>query len=136
MKIFLATTLSIVMFFLLLYGCATMPREADLKESLRSRAEEYWKLRMHAGLEATYRMEDSVGLPPFDVYRERAMAIKKFNIESHSIADIRVKGDTGEVDVKVDLRMPAVPKALFHDTMYDRWVFKEGKWMHIFRQGL
>ena len=115
----------------MLQGCASMPKEADLKESLRSSAEEYWKLRMEDKYEATYAMEYSSGLPPFLNYRDNAMRIKKFQVRSVSIGEIKIEGAKGMVDVKFSVIMPPVPKP-FDQTLQEEWIF-DNKWWHIFR---
>ena len=117
---------------LLFNGCATIPKGADLKESLRSKAEEYWKLRFQDKYKETYRMEDASNLPPFDEYRETAMLIRKFKIESHSIDTIEVEGDKGTVTVRVSVSKPPIPEPV-KDVFFDDWIFKDGKWRHLFR---
>ena len=117
---------------LLFYGCATIPKQADLKESLRSKAEEYWKLRFQDKYKETYRMEDAANLPSFDEYRATAMLIRKFKIESHSIDTIKVEGDKGIVTVRVRVSKPPIPEPV-KDVFFDEWIFKDGKWQHILR---
>jgi uncharacterized protein YceK len=122
--------LPIILF--LLHGCATMPKEADLKESLRSKAEEYWKLRLQDKYKETYRMEDISDLPSFDEYRETAMLIKKFKIESFYIDKTEVEGEQGTVTVRVSVIKPPIPKPV-KDVFIEEWIFKDGKWRHRFR---
>lgn len=116
----------------LLHGCATMPKEADLKESLKSKAEKYWKLRLQDKYEETYRMEDTLDLPSFDEYRETAKLIKKFKLESFTIDNIAVEGTKGTLNVRVRVIMSPVPKPV-NDVFFDEWVFQSREWRHRFR---
>ena len=116
----------------LLYGCATMPNEADLKESLRSTAEEYWELRIQDKYEETYRMEERTDLPQFDFYRDRVKLIKNFDIQSHSIEEITVEGNNGSVKVRFSFIIPQAPSPVpFSDFILDQWVFKNRRWWHV-----
>jgi hypothetical protein len=129
MKIFrLILLLSIAL--VMIYGCATLPKEVDLKESLRSTAEKYWKLRMQDKYEETYRMEDRLGLPEFTDYREKAMSIRKLQ-PKFTIGDIKIDGNKGEVKITYFIDFPGVPKSL-SEVRYDEWVFTHGEWLHRF----
>jgi len=122
--------LPIILFLLL--GCATIPKEADLKESLKSKAEEYWKLRLQDKYKETYRMEDSSDLPSFDEYRETAKLIKKFKIESFYIGKVEVEGEKGTVTVRVSVSKPPIPVPV-KDVFTEEWIFQDGNWWHIMR---
>jgi len=132
MKIFPAILLSpVVLFFLV--GCATLSKEADLKESLRAAAERYWNLRLADKYEDTYKMEDENGIPPFEQYRQRAHAMKKFQIVSISVKSVNVDGNRGDAELEWTYMMPRISKP-FHQNMKDEWVFKDGGWRHLFHQ--
>ncbi|MFA6053913.1 MAG: hypothetical protein WC769_00920 [Thermodesulfovibrionales bacterium] len=116
----------------LLHSCATMPKEVDLKESLKSKAEEYWKLRLLEKYEETYKMEEKSDLPPLAQYQETAKLIKKFKIESFYIDKTEVEGEKGTVAVRISVIKPPIPKPV-KDVFIDEWIFKDGKWRHRFR---
>jgi hypothetical protein len=118
----------------LLHSCATMPKEADLKESLKLKAEEYWQLRLLEKYEETYKMEEKSDLPPFAQYQDTARLIKKFKIESFHIDKTEVEGEKGTVTVRVSLIMLPITKPV-KDVFIDEWIFKNGKWRHKFRLG-
>jgi hypothetical protein len=126
MKIF---TLLFSTTLLMLLGCATMPREADLQEQLKTTAENYWKLRMEGKYEDTYKMEGAQGLPPIEQYRDRALAMKKIDIRSISVKSVSLNGDKGEVDLEWTYMLPKIPKP-FNQIIKDEWLFKGGKWRH------
>lgn len=112
-------------------GCATMPREADMKESLRGTAERYWKLRMEEKYEDTYGMEDKDGLPAFSDYPGRARRIKSFQVLSYSIESIAVEGNKGNLTVRFSFILPQISKPVA-DAINDEWIFKDGEWWHKF----
>lgn len=117
---------------LILDSCAPLPKEvkeADLKESLRSTAVTYWKMRMGDKYENTYKLEDREGLPPFETYRMKVMAMKRIPILSHSVKEVRVTGDTALVDVEFSFILPATAKP-FKQIVTEKWVYKEGQWWH------
>jgi len=113
----------------LLFGCATMPREADLEESLRTAADGYWKLRLDEKFEDTYKMENDQGLPPFEKYRDLARAMNKIRITSISVKEVKINGDKGDVDLEWSYMLPNISKP-FHQTIKDEWLFRGGKWRH------
>lgn len=117
-------------FFLLLSGCASVPKEADLKESLRLAAENYWKLRLDERFEDTYKMENGQGLPPFEKYRDLARAMKRIRIVSISVKDVSVNEGKGDVDLDWRYTLPKIPKP-FNETIKDKWVYKDGNWRHL-----
>ena len=119
--------LSMMLFMLL--GCATIPKEADLKESLKTAADRYWKLRMEDRYEDTYKMEDSQGLPPFEEYRNLVMRKKGVQIRSVAVQNVTVNGDSGEVDTEWIYALPKISQP-FHDVIKDRWTFRDGTWWH------
>lgn len=115
---------------LLFCGCATVPKETDLKESLRAAAEKYWKLRMEDRYEETYKMEFGKGLPSFDQYRPLAMGMKKISITSISVKDVSVDGDKGDVDLDWNYTLPKITKP-FKQIVKDRWIYQNGEWRHL-----
>ncbi len=117
-------------FVALVLGCATVPKEADLKESLRTVADRYWKLRLDERYEDTYKMEVEQGLPAFETYRERAKAMKKIRITSISVKEVTVDGDKGDVALAWSYTLPKIPKP-FTDNIKDEWVYKDGEWRHL-----
>ena len=130
-EIAVSLAISLTALFIFLNGCATMPREADMKETLKGAAEKYWKLRMEDKYEEAYRLEDSEGLPPFEDYRNRAGRIKKISMVSHSIGEVTTEGNKGKVRVRFRFVAPNVQKPLT-DFILDEWVFKGGEWLHKF----
>lgn len=126
---YLILVVSITIF---LIGCATAPpKEADLKEALRLKAQQYWDMRMKDRYEESYKMEDSDGLPAYNEYENKAMLIKKFSKE-HTIKNIVIEGNKGIVDVEFSFIMPPVTRPL-KQVIKDEWVYKDGRWWHIFR---
>jgi len=122
----------LVLHFSVLCGCATISAKGD-ENSLRMSAERYWNLRMEDKYNDTYKMEDSHALPPFEQYRDMAMAMKKIRITSISVKSAKVSGDKGVVELEWIYLLPSVPKP-FHQIINDEWSFKDGKWVHTFRQ--
>jgi len=117
----------------LLMGCAAIPtKEADLKESLRSSAAEYWEMRMKDRYEDSYKMEERSGLPSYAEYMNKAMMIKKATITSFSVMDVHIEGDKGVVDVGFSFVMPPVTKP-FKQVIKDEWVYKDQRWWHRFK---
>lgn len=82
--------------------------------------------------EEAYELEDREGLPPYPEYMNRAMMIKRINVTSHSIGEIRIEGNTGVVDVEFSFVMPPVTRP-FKQVIKDEWVYKAGRWQHRFR---
>ncbi len=126
--------LSIYFILLVLCGCASVPTETQLKETLKETAEAYWKLRMEDRYEDTYKMESRDGLLPFAEYYSRAMAIKKFKIVSLSVKSSRVDGMTGLAEIELRHMASPVPTPL--ETIFsDEWVYEGGKWRHRMPRG-
>jgi len=122
----------------LLTGCATVQKEADPKESLRSAASTYWKMRMEGNFEETFKMEDEETLvkankeavPLSEYYKVRAR-IGPSAVFS-ALKDVRILGDKGMVDVEFAFYLPQISKP-YPQILTDEWIFKNGKWRHIFR---
>ena len=126
--------LLIVLLILCFAGaCATLPKEADLKASLRSTAEEYWNKRMQDKYEDTYKMEDKEGLPSFNKYRDLCLLMRKIDVVSHSIKEVSVDGDKGTVMVQFDMKLPNIPKPL-PQPLTDYWIYRDGQWKHVPRR--
>jgi hypothetical protein len=122
----------------LLSACATVPQEADLKESLRNSASVYWKMRMEGKFEETLKMEDEEVLEKAnrgemslsDYYKAKAKIAD--NVQSFIIKDVQqLQGDKGRVDVEFTFIIPQVTQP-FRQILTDEWVFKSGKWRHLF----
>lgn len=111
-------------------GCATLPKEADLKASLRSAAEEYWKMRVAGKYEETYKMEETTGLPPYEEYVKMLIGSKMIKYTASSIKDVHVEGTEGKVSFELSFLMPQIPKP-FQQLSEEQWVYKGGKWLHI-----
>jgi len=132
-----AVTGTFLGFILLLSACATVPKEADLKESLSSAASLYWKMRMDGKVEETFKMEDEEILakgnkakePLFEYYKPRAKIAD--TVHSFSIKRVQVTDDNGRVDVEFSFSLAQVPRPV-HQTLTDEWVFKGGQWLHKF----
>ncbi|MEW6416498.1 MAG: hypothetical protein AB1480_00035 [Nitrospirota bacterium] len=124
-------TITLIVFLLLLHGCASIQKKGkDPKESLKVIAEQYWSMRMEDKYEETYKLEDKEKLLPFETYRAKARAMKRIDIRSSKIKDININGNNGMVDVEFSFVLPNVPKPL-QQVIKDQWVYKDGKWWHI-----
>lgn len=121
-----------IAYALLLDGCASpnLQGEVDLDESLRVKAEEYWKLRMEDEYIKIYEMEEQTGLPKFEYYRKKVSAMKRIKINSYVIRGVSIQDDKGIVDIEFSFELPQVSKP-FTQAVKDQWVFKNGKWWHI-----
>jgi hypothetical protein len=115
----------------LLPGCATMKTAGDPAAELRGIAVDYWKSRLEERLDKTYEMEDREGLPRFEEYRVRALAMKRLNIVSHAVREVKMEGDKGLVNVEVSFLLPVTTKPI-KETIRDQWIRKEGTWLHLF----
>ena len=118
-------------FVILLVSFATAQEKSSSEESLRSVAERYWNLRMGGKFEETYKVEDKEGLPPFETYRGEAGKIRGLDIASYRVKDASEAGGKGLVIVEFLLRFQGPPKPIPED-MRDQWVYKEGRWLHVF----
>lgn len=116
---------------LFLSGCATTTNKPNLEESLRTVADEYWKLRLDEKFEETYKMEDDQGLPQFEKYRAAARAMKRIQLVSISVKAVSVDSDKGDVDLDWRYRLTGVSKP-FKEIIKDQWTYKNGKWRHVF----
>ena len=124
-------------FVVLLYGCATIPKEADINESLRSEALHYWKMRIEGKYEDTFKMEEkerlikrnTEGLPLNEFYKAKAMVTGP--ITSYSIKDVRILDGKGKVNVQFTLTLPEIPRPV-SQILTDEWILENGKWLHLF----
>ena len=126
--------------FVILMGCATvpLPKQAVTQESLKGTASAYWKLRMGEKYKDTFEMEDKEALqklngqgrPLYEFYVDRARAIRNTDIKSYSIKDVTLEDGKGRVDVEFIFTLPEIPKPI-HQVVSERWVFRNGKWLHI-----
>jgi hypothetical protein len=122
----------IILLLGLALGCATAPPDPEgLSRSLKAAAYDYWEKRLNGNIEYIYKMELKEGLPPFAEYGDKSQAIRKFEIKSHSIKDLRVEGDKGTVAVEFSVLMPPVSKPL-KQMIEEEWVLRGGKWFHKF----
>lgn len=128
---FLIIPVILVVLVAMLCGCATVHREEDREALLKTTAERYWKLRLEDKYDDTYKMEDRQGLPPFEEYRDRAMAVKRITITSISVKSANVSGDKGVVDLEWSYVLPRIAQP-FHQVIRDEWALRDGKWRHIF----
>lgn len=117
---------------LVVSGCATIPPKTDLKEDLKARVDDYWRLRIADRYEDAYAMEDTAGLPELAQYKELAAKIKRLVANRPAIGEITVDGDKGSVKLTFQVIIAGPPKPM-KEVTYDNWVFKGGKWMHKFR---
>jgi hypothetical protein len=124
---------------ILIAGCATveMPRQADTEESLRNTASLYWKLRMAGKFDDTLKFEEKGQLSKWDThgmsfdeyYKSKAQIASAMT--GYSIKDAKVSDGKGRVDLLFNLILPEIPRA--HQILTDEWVFKDGRWWHLFR---
>ncbi len=122
---------SLLCALVLLPACATVGKESDPAGSLSTIAAEYWKMRMEDKYEKTYAMEDREGLPPFEEYRNRVMAMKRIYIVSHRIKDVKTEGSGGTVEVEFSFLLAQTTKP-FHQIVTDLWIYRGGEWRHRF----
>lgn len=130
-------------FVILLCGCATVPKQANPEEALRSAATDYWKMRVEGRFEDAFKMEEKERLREkkaavseakseslLDFYRFKAvvaMPVASFKIKDVSIEE----GNKASVDVEFTVPMPeGAPPIL--QMLTDEWVFSNGKWLHVF----
>ena len=123
--------LSVVMLIVFFSGCASVRKETDKTELLKNAAAKYWKLRFEDNYKDAYEMEDKSGLPEFELYRQKAILIKKFNLESYSIDKVDVEGDRGHVSLSILFYVLQVEKP-FRQVLYEEWIFRDGRWLHKF----
>ena len=133
----LAFAAALLAYMALFSGCATIPKEADQAESLKSAATTYWKLRTEGKVEEIFKMEDKEsvekrnksGIPLMEYYKSEAKVAETSTL--NSIKNIRVSGDRGRVDLDFTFVVPEVSRP-FHQILTDEWVFKNGEWLHLF----
>jgi hypothetical protein len=121
-----------LIFVFFISGCATAPGKEELEGLLKTTAEGYWQLRLEDKYDETYKIEDSQRLPPFDKYQTLASAIKNVKITSISIKDATVSDDNAKVNLDWTYELPQFPQPL-HQIMADYWVYKHGRWRHVFK---
>jgi hypothetical protein len=121
---------------LLMHSCAGIPRQAETEESLRNTASVYWKLKMEGKFDETLKMEEKEnlikantgGAPLNEFYRAKAaMTPRPYEIKKVSIQDGK-----GRVDMEFTVTFPEIPRPI-HQPFTDQWIFKDGKWLHLFR---
>lgn len=132
--ILIMNTILIAAFSIIIYGCAAQQSKVlhtqNPEDSLRAAAEQYWKLRMADKYEETYEMEDRILRPPFAIYRDQALAIKRITILKHEIDEVKVEDDAGTVKIYFFTMLPPVATP-FKQVLYDKWIYREGAWRHI-----
>ncbi len=115
----------------LLWSCATIHTEPVTGETLREKAETYWKLREEKKYDAAYKMEDTEGLPPFADYLGKVREMKKVVIQSRTVKDAAVLDDgKGIVNLQLTYLLPPVSKP-FTQITKDHWVYRNGAWLHV-----
>jgi len=128
---------TILWFVVLLCGCTTVLKETDPKESLKSIALTYWKMRIEGNYKDALKMEEkeqltkgnTTKLPLDEYYKAKAEITSK--IDSYSINDVKILNDRGRVDVEFVFTLPQIPKPV-HQKLSDEWILKDGKWLHLF----
>ncbi len=129
----------IFVFVTFLTSCATVdiPRQAHTEESLRNTASLYWKMRGEGKYKDTYKMEEkeqftkwkTQGLSLYDYYKTKAAIAG--SVTSISVEDAYIVNETGRANVKFTLTLPQTTRP-FHQMVTDEWIFKNGKWLHLF----
>jgi hypothetical protein len=136
-RVFAAFTASAGIFFFM-YSCASLPKQAETEESLRNTASLYWTMKMEGKSDEALQMEEQErliaenksGMPLSEYYRGRAGAVmqrRPFEIKKVSIQDGK-----GRVDMEFTQTFPEIPKPM-RQPYTDEWIFKDGKWLHLFR---
>lgn len=110
-------------------ACATIPAETDLRKSLKDSAKAYWELRMKDKYEDAYQMEYREKLPSFREYINKAMAIKNINVIAHTIKDIDIAGNKGEVKIDFSFKIQTNTKP-FSQVIKDEWIYENRRWQH------
>lgn len=128
--------LILLIFVIFLASCDLSDKDLtaeEKNEALRTTATNYWELRMEGKYDETYKLEKKEGLPASkEEYDNKARAIKKINITKHEIKAVRMEGEKGEVDVEFTCVFPMIGKPV-KQPLKDEWVWRKGKWKHIFR---
>ena len=135
-RVFAAFTASAVI-ILFMCSCATIPMQAETEESLLNTASVYWKLRMAGKFDETLAMEEQErlitgnksGMPLNEYYRGKAA---KMSSRLYEIKKVSIQNGKGRVDMKFTLTIPEIPKPM-RQPYTDEWIFKDGKWLHLFR---
>lgn len=109
-------------------GCATVNEKNE--ESLRTVAEEYWKLRIEGNFDKSYKLEYKKDLLSFEDYKNIAVGILKASVKKFRLNEIRIEGENALIDVEFYFLLPGVSK-LSKDILTDKWIYKNGKWWHI-----
>ncbi len=122
---------------LFLVSCATLPKQAETQESLRSTASRYWDLKVAGKYDDALKMEatdallkeNKSGRPLNEYYREKASLAS--NIASYKIKSVNIRDGKGTVNVEFLVSIPDVPNQI-RQRLTEQWIFQDGRWLHLF----
>jgi len=112
-------------------SCATIQEKNE--STVKDVVEKYWLIRLEDNYRESYKSEYKEGLPSFDIYKDKAAAIKKIKIMSYKIKNVRIEGEKAIIDVEFSLLLPITVKPV-HQILSDEWLYRDGRWWHIFPQ--
>ncbi len=133
-------TYIIVFFCLIIFtGCSikeaskNAPDEGDLRERVMT----YWDYKVKEEFDKSYEYED----PLYRKTVTRINYIRSFNVatkirwEGAEIEDMKIKGDTAEVTLRLKIKVAASPKRSVEQgtPLKEKWINVDGLWYHVYR---
>ena len=136
--------LLIFLLITLFFSCASIqfPQQSLSEDSLKDTASLYWKLRLEKNeYKEIFKIEEPEALKKLNLYDEKnfdeyvsnVSAIKNIGIISYAVKNIRIKDNTGLVDMEFIFNLPNIPKPM-KQILTEEWVFKDGRWLHILKR--
>lgn len=120
----------LAMTLVILHGCATLAPATDA-DSLRQRAEAYWKARLIGDRIAAFDYEENKarGAQTLQAYARKSPPI----FLKATITDVRITGEnTGIVSLETSYTVPGLPsRTPFLQKMQDEWKVIDGRWYHV-----
>jgi len=110
-------------------SCATIQEKNE--STVRDVVEKYWRMRLEDNYRESYKSEHKEVLPSFDIYKDKAAAIKKITIMSYKIKDVRIEGEKAIIDIEFSLLLPVTTKPV-RQILSDEWLYRDGRWWHVF----
>jgi hypothetical protein len=127
----------------LFLGCASvqLPQQSLSGDSLKETASLYWKLRLEKDeYKEIFKIEEPEALKKLNLYDEKKFdeyvsyvsAIKNIGISSYTVKNIRIKDNTGLVDMEFMFSLPQIPKPA-KQILTDEWIYRDGRWLHVLK---